>query len=107
MKNLTVIACLMFGAYILAFPNLPNSVSTKHIEGLDIQMQGEVLIASSDNPNDPLVKVEVFNGAGQKVAQGGCSSTKCTLDLSNLPTGNYLGKATSLRAVHTEPIYVP
>ncbi len=105
MKNLIVMVCLMVAPFAATFSKMPYAVFA--INTIDIVMNADLLIATSNNPNDPLVKVEVFNGAGQKVAQGGCSSTKCTLNLSSLPTGNYLAKATSLMGFYTEPIYVP
>lgn len=100
-----VILCLFLTPAITTFSKMPNGI-VKHIESLNITMVGDLLIATSNNPNDPLVKVEVFNGAGQKVAQTGCSGTKCTLDLSSLAPGTYLAKATSLTGFLNQNIQV-
>lgn len=109
MKNLIVTASFLLVPFAMTFskifPDAPAAL--KHIEAIDIVMLGDLLVAKSTDPNDPLTLMRVHNRANQIVAQTGCSGAKCTLDLSHLATGWYVAKVYSVYTSKSQSIYVP
>ena len=99
----------MMASVTMTFSGMSNSTiaSVKHIEAINIDMSGELLIATSTVPSDPLTLLRVHNRANQIVAQTNCSGTKCSLNLSFLPTGSYVAKAYTVSTSASEVIFVP
>ena len=95
MKNMIAIACFTIAPFAMTFSSMSPTASTsiKDIEAITIQMQGDILIANSDNPEDPLTTLQVVSRVYGLVAQTDCSGQQCTLDLSSLSPGIYLAKA--------------
>ncbi len=83
--------CALIAQPFVSFSGMP--AIKKSIEAIDIEMEGEILIAESDNPNDPLKRLLVYNMSLQLVAETYCSGQQCTLDLSPLPGGYYTAVA--------------
>src|SRR5688572_3098676 len=107
MKYTLIAFCLFFVQVSLSPSQAVNTVAKKEIQAIEIEMQGDILVAISDNATDPLTKLEVYTIAGLKVADNTCSTVKCTLNLSSLPRGTYLAVATSKRTQYSESIFVP
>lgn len=98
--------------FLLAVLFLCTSLATisktpLQIEGINIDMNEDILYASTDGPNDSMRQIKVFNGGGQQVAYKKCSGgPECSLDLHNLPSGIYVATAWSLQGQLSESIYV-
>lgn len=76
------------------------------MQGINIDMNNDILVASTDSP-DSMRQLKVFNGGGQQVAYKKCSGgLECSLDLHSLPSGIYVAVAMTLQGQHSESIYV-
>ncbi len=77
------------------------------MEAIEIDMNGDLLIATSNDPNDPMKSIKIHNMSGQVVSQQICpQSAQCTHNLSNLPAGPYVAVAKSKYAQYSESIVV-
>jgi len=108
MKKVIVSVCLMLGALIVPFSNVSYNAhaAVKSIEAISIEMSDDILIAKSDNPNDPLTLLQVYNRANQLLMQTACGGTKCDMNLSSLPAGTYIAKAYTVSTHASKIIYV-
>ncbi len=107
MKKILVITCLALIPFAMMYSHIPPEVtSVKEIQGINIDMEGVLLIATSDNPNDPLTLLRVFSKSRGIVAQTDCSGTQCTLNLSNVPPGLYYVRAWTLTTYKQQLITV-
>jgi len=89
MKTIVLFLCA------LAFHAMPGS-PVSNADALTIDMEGDILLAQSDDENDLLTKIEVFNESWQKVAERSCPlSLSCSLNLSHLSAGTYIAKVYS------------
>lgn len=102
MKNLLSVAC-----FILLFSAATISKTPLHIEAVTIDMSGDLLIANSNDPNDPMKSIRVYTLSGQLVTSKTClQSATCTHDLHNLAAGAYLAVANSKHTQYSENILV-
>ncbi|GEM_PF-1070290 len=100
MKHLFFFSCLFLLTSVATISKTPL-----HVEAIEIDMNGDLLIATSDNQNDPMKTIRVYNLSGQQVAYKSClASSTCTHDLSNLPSGTYLAVGNSKYAQYSESI---
>ena len=102
MKHLFVISCLFLLTSVATISKTPL-----HVEAIEIDMNNDLLIASTDNPDDPMKAIKVYTLSGQLVASKIClQSSTCTHDLSNLAAGPYLAVANSKYLQYSESILV-
>ncbi len=74
---------------------------------ISTDLQGDLFIASSDNPNDLLVSIKVYDSARVLKAETSCGlSMNCQINLSSLPSGTYLAKVFSQNDAVAEYIYL-
>lgn len=107
MKKMIVIACFTMMPFAMMYSSMAaGATSVKEIQGITIDMEGVLLIATSDNPNDPLTLLRVFSKSRGIVAQTDCSGTQCTLNLSNVPPGLYFVRAWTLTTYKQQLITV-
>ncbi|GIV34757.1 MAG: hypothetical protein KatS3mg031_2292 [Chitinophagales bacterium] len=108
MKSIVLLLCALLAVPAATFSGTSAaSAEKKSIEVLDIVMEGDILYAYSDNPNDPLKQLIVYNLQLAKVADTYCSGQQCSLDLSFLQRGYYIAVAVSKHNKYSEEIYVP
>lgn len=102
MKHLFVFSCLFLMTSVATISKTPL-----HVEAIEIDMNGDLLIASSDDANDPMKLIRVYTLSGQLVTSKTClQSATCTHNLSNLVSGPYLAVANSKYAQYSENILV-
>lgn len=84
MKSLMLFLCLFFAAF--SFTNAGNPEPA----GLDYEMMGELFSAITDDSNDKLVSIKVYDSGNVLRAEKSCNlSMVCTINLAPLPSGNY------------------
>ncbi|MDZ4846388.1 MAG: hypothetical protein SH857_12650 [Chitinophagales bacterium] len=102
MKHLFFFSCLFLLTSVATISKTPL-----HVEAINIDMNGELLIANSNNPDDPMKTIRVYTLSGQLVTSKTClQSSTCTHNLSNLAAGPYLAVANSKFLQYSESILV-
>jgi len=105
MKNVILVASLLLTQSAVSFSRI-SSAEIKQTDAINIEMNGDLLIATSNDPNDLLRKIQVFNESMQLVAQKKCTGMECSLNLSSLPSGIYIAVAYSQYNQYSENIYL-
>jgi len=108
MKRILAIACFALVPFAMTYSNMSNDAvtSAKEIQAINIAMNGDLLVATSNNDNDPLTLLRVLSKSQGIVAQTDCSGTQCTLNLSNLAPGSYFARAWTLTLYKQQVITV-
>lgn len=102
MKSLTVfqakrsLVSLLMGLSMALFLNSFTVLPAPEMEsggGVIITMDDDFLRTSSDDPDDPIVLIQVFAGSTLVYSENGCHAQECSSDLSALSPGTYTAKA--------------
>lgn len=104
MKRILIVCLLGMGLLLPVQQLTANGFSFKRI--VDVFMEANILIASSDSGTGTLVSVTIKNGNNQTVLQEDVSGYYDTVDLSSLSPGNYTAYVTTTLTGYREGITV-
>lgn len=103
MKSLFIFSALFLLTSVATISKTPLHTDAE----ITIDMNGELLIAHSDDPDDPMKLIRVYSLSGQLVTSKTClQSSTCTHNLGSLASGPYLAVANSKKLQHSENILV-
>lgn len=102
---LSLLMGLTMAFFLNSFTVLP---STESGGGVIIMVEDEIMRISSDDPDDPIILIQVFDGSTLVYNENGCNAQICTTDLSQLAAGTYTAKAKAESgAIGSETIVLP
>lgn len=90
MKTILFFSCLSFALFSFSDAGSPEPLT------ISTELMGDFFTATSDNSNDRLVSIKVYDTSQVLRVEKSCGLTLvCTINLSSLPSGNYTAKVFS------------
>ncbi|MEO0898678.1 MAG: hypothetical protein AAFY71_19855 [Bacteroidota bacterium] len=93
---------ILLGLISLLSMGVPETKS-----GITIVMDESVMLVQHDNPEDPIVSLEMWNENSQLIISTNCESATCQIGTSSIPSGIYtLTIQTQLGLSYQESVYI-
>ncbi len=105
MKRILIVCLLGMGLLLPYNKITAKEFSEKEISKriVDIMLEGNVLIASSDASTGTINEVKIYNSSKQKVVDQTCyGGYVCDVDVSGLPSGFYTAQVFTTMTVYSE-----
>lgn len=102
MKTLLFFVCL----FVHVFP-YSSPAEVRRIAAISTELEGDIYAASSDDSNDRLTSIKIYDESNTLRAEKSCGlSMNCSINLSSLPSGTYRAKVYSEHDLFEENIYL-
>lgn len=99
MKTILFFTCLSFALFSFSNAGSPEPLT------IATELMGDLYTATSDDSNDRLVSIKVYDSGNVLRKEKSCGLTlQCTINLSSLPNGAYTAKVYSQNNVFAEGI---
>ncbi|MCW5908890.1 MAG: hypothetical protein KIS94_13585 [Chitinophagales bacterium] len=98
--NRILLVCLL-GIALLWNNSATAEKATTVTRIVDCQIEGHILIASSQQEDGVIIKVQIFNSSNELQFEESCSGYVCYVDLSGLHSGVYTAKVITTNTVYT------
>jgi hypothetical protein len=104
----TILITCLLGVAMLFGNTATAEKAKKPFRIVDVNVQQDILLASSDAQTGGITKVEVLNANRElELAQQCGGGYSCEVDISGLHSGSYIAKVTTTLTTYTEGFTVP
>lgn len=98
-----VMVCLLGAGLLLPTAKVKSSVNTVICRIVDVNVQQDILLASSDAQTGGITKVKVYDADEVLVLTQQCGGGySCEVDISGLHSGNYTAQVITTLTTYTE-----